>query len=416
MSGYGHSYFVPNGSSSTRIVSHFGRIRLGEVFMICDNTFELVCFHCSREFHDFGEFTLHAHEHLRGIGVALTQPERNSKTEIERLRLVDESNEVDLNDIFAGTDRTMDYDDDDNHDNHVQSASEDLDNGEDDDSCDQNESMKSFPGIYEDAVARLAKENFELDNSPEAKEYSHYIYNNRFPCVKGMHRCSKCAYSTKKRDHLKRHMFSHLRRKIFKCMLCSIRFSHILHMRQHRRFHEKEKAKRKKEISKINVDDEVDEEDEKDEDEKVDNAEIDPYRDVKAMLMANGIKIKNTQEATEYLGWLCGRNTVTKKEGTGNYSCPQCTYSSLNSNHVKRHIAMHFKTKIFTCLKCKKPIRNIENCRMHMKSVHGKQMERFQFVDFEKDADEATPPKRQGNECESSKTPENYDDNDTDQD
>lgn len=373
MSCYVDPIYIPAASAgASSAASHIGRMRLGEIFIIRDNLFELVCFHCSRAFHNFGEFTSHTHEHLLGIGASLAEPDKRSKrnNNPEKSMKV-ENKEIDPNDIFAGLDMDMDNGDD----SDVLSVFEpeefenDDDDDDEDDVDDANhlESDKSHSGIDEDVAERLAKENFELDGSPEAEEYSRYIYDYRFRNIKGWFKCPKCNHKSKKHSHIKRHIFTHLRRKIFKCTLCAIRLSNLLHVRQHQRFHQEEKSRRKKHEKNDTV-----------ECVSTEIMENEQFREVKAMLKANCVAIENTVEANEYLRYLCGRKAMPKHDNT--FLCPKCSYSSFHPNHVKRHFSIHFKKRMFTCQKCLKKIGNIEDCRKHMNFVHGIQMDRINFA------------------------------------
>lgn len=378
MSSFADPIYIPAANAgASSAASHIGRMRLGEIFIIRDNVFELVCFHCSRVFHDFGDFTSHTHEHLVGIGSTLAEPDKMPKRKRQPEKSMKEEKEIDPNDIFAG----LDLDADNGDDSDVVSAYEpeefgndDDDENDEDDATNHMDSDKSHSGIDDDIAERLAKECFELDESPEAEEYSRYIYDYRFRNVKGWFKCPKCCHKSKKHSHIKRHIFTHLRRKIFKCTLCAVKLSNLLHVRQHQRFHQEEKLRRKKHPKNDSV-------------ESFECPEIgenDQFREVKATLKANSIAVEGTLEATEYLRYLCGRKTIPKHDNQ--FLCPKCSYSSFHPNHVKRHFATHFKKRMFTCLKCLKKIGNIEDCRKHMNFVHGMQMDRINFASLDAEA------------------------------
>lgn len=383
MSVHRNSVFIPTakvGPVSAKAAPHAGRIRMGEIFMIQDHVFEFVCFHCSKEFHDFGDFTFHANEHLLGIASMLSSP---SNKRAKRSPTTEQSNElkvedIDPNDVFAGIDIDMDYSQDSDEIESLESVDED------DTSYTPAESEKSFTGIDHSVVVRLAKKNFELDGSKEAIEYSQYIYDHRFRNVKGSFKCPKCSYSSKKHDHVRRHIYSHLRRKIFKCKTCSIHLSHFIHVSQHHQFHQDEEANKDK--HNVNETKSAD----------VQNLENQQFREVKTMLRNNAIEIKSTPETDDYLGYLCGRKTLTKENGK--YTCPKCTYFSEHPNHVKRHVATHFKRKMFTCLKCHKQIDNVENCRKHMNLIHGMKLERFNFTAMHNEAEDTDDDSEPGQE------------------
>lgn len=370
MSTYRNTIYVPAAkvdTSTTQSASHYGRIKFGDIFIIQDNVFELVCLHCSQGFHDFDNFTAHVHEHLLGIGSMLSQPTKLSKRNVHTeytTHVKEDINEIDSGDIFANIDMDMveNYDDGD-----MASASESDACGDNDDaSINHIDTDQSISGIDKDIVRRLAKENFKLDDSSEAEEYSRYLYDYQFRNVNGFFGCPKCNRKTKQQNHMKRHIFSHLQRKIFTCTICNIKLSNPLHTREHNRFHQEEKSRKRVHPTTHTI-----------ENDSVGYEENDQFREVKSKLRANGIAMKNTRDTVEYLEYLCGQKRIEKENGK--FVCPKCTYSSEHPNHVKRHVATHFRMKMFSCLKCLKKIGNIENCRKHMNFIHGMQMERISF-------------------------------------
>lgn len=347
-----------------------------------------MCLHCSQGFHDFGDFCAHANEHLLGIGSLFAEPEPSPNLRVSSRRLPrykeeyeeeeeeQEMDQIDADNIFACVDLEMDC----RNDSDAPSAPEesDVDDGE---KSNQTESDESVPCTNDSIAKKLAKQHFELDGSPEAEEYSRYIYGtSQIRCIKGFYKCPKCdAYKTKRQAHIRRHIFSHLKRKIFNCKLCNIKLSNICHVQLHDRFHRGGKTKTKGPTKTVPV--------------KLTPAKSNDnestgivegnnqFYEAKALLRANGIDIKNTQEAVDYIRYLCGRRVTVKKDGK--FICPTCTYTSAHPSKVKRHYTQHLKSRIFTCMKCSKQITSIDDCRKHMTLIHGEKMERFKFTSLE---------------------------------
>lgn len=118
----------------------------------------------------------------------------------------------------------------------------------------------------------------------------------------------------------------------------------------------------------------------------VEMADGDELSHMRAMFKFNGIEIKGIPEATEYLRYMCSCRPYTKTDGK--YAYPKCMYTSSKIFCVKRHAVAHFKTKMFTCLKCKKEFRMIEECRKPLTYFHGVQMSRINFSSIKEESND----------------------------
>lgn len=85
-------------------------------------------------------------------------------------------------------------------------------------------------------IEDLPSENILLDDSSEAAEYSKYIFEFRFEkTATGMRKCPKCEF-TGNLWKVKNHVFTHLKKKLFTCLICQQKFNTLpkcrLHMRK----------------------------------------------------------------------------------------------------------------------------------------------------------------------------------------
>lgn len=297
------------------------------------------------------------------------------------------------NDIFTGIDMDYCYD----------TASDSEKSVSDDDEREDriNLENKSHRGIQDDIRSELARKHFEIDDSPEAEEYARYLCDHRFGKINGLYKCPKCKYDSPSNRLIKRHIFSHLDRKIFKCTLCDMKFSRIYKVNAHNGLHRRQNGNKKKSKNKDHTSNQP-----------IDNmnskttSTSDQFRDMESMLAKNGIGIKDTPEAAEYLQYLCSKKSFVKRDGK--YHCSKCHYSSGHPNHVKRHFSVHLTEKIFTCLKCDLQIGNIPDSRKHMNLMHGGCIDRIAFTASEIEVEGAEPVAPPPNYDESSQSPDTF--------
>lgn len=81
----------------------------------------------------------------------------------------------------------------------------------------------------------LPTENILLEDSPEAAEYSKYLFDFRFEkTASGSRKCPKCNY-TGVVFKVKNHVFTHLKTKLFNCLICKQKFNTLAKSRKHMR-------------------------------------------------------------------------------------------------------------------------------------------------------------------------------------
>lgn len=346
--------FIPDlngGASSTPVLSHFGRIKLGEIYKNLNNLFEFVCLHCTQVFHNYGDFTSHAHEHLTGI-LHLpppAQPNAASKGHFNSENMLPKNK---MDNTFEPAAIDMDGW------NGTASDIVELGNDREERNANFDLNQKAIGGIGTEIKTSLAKDNFEIDDSPEAEEYSRYLANYNFRKTDGLYKCPKCKKTSYNTTHLTHHIFTHLKRQIFKCTICNKKFSSIISVQKHKSVHRRNSEKQKskpKGKNQTTID-------------SVESANS-QFRDLKSMLVENGIEIKDTPEAVEYFQYLCNKKMFPKCDDK--FQCPKCKYSSDLANNIKRHFSAHLTDKIFTCLKCNLQFAHLPDSHKHMDFVHG---------------------------------------------
>lgn len=82
-------------------------------------------------------------------------------------------------------------------------------------------------------IEELPAENILLKALPETAEYSKYLFNFDFPKnARGVNKCPKCDRMGPA-SILKNHVFTHLKAKLFSCMICKEQFHTIDKIRHH---------------------------------------------------------------------------------------------------------------------------------------------------------------------------------------
>lgn len=327
---------------STETVSHFGRIKLGEIFKIKENILEFVCLHCSQAFQNLNQFSLHAHQHLTGIVSTVAQPEPESTIENVKSLCVNSSEKesdetVEAYDIFD----SIDPNGDDCRDIDMASDSEHLIEGYE--SGDEYAEAKiSFRSIDADLRKRLAEDNLVVeDDSPEAAEYASYLYDYKFSRTNGLFECPKCEYTSEKHNDIRRHVFRHLDRPIFTCTICNMKLSSI---RNHRDFHHRQNGGREgsnaNKSSRSNVDEKGGE---------MEQPVGGLNDDIRQRLAKENFVVDDSPEAEEYSRYMYDYK-FSKTNGL--FKCPVCEFTSTQNRYVRRHVFKHLHRNIFTCLVC----------------------------------------------------------------
>lgn len=84
-------------------------------------------------------------------------------------------------------------------------------------------------------IEDLPSENILLEQSPETAEYSKYVFEFRFEKNSaGLGKCPKCNF-TGIISKVKNHVFTHLKEKLFTCMICKQKYHTLAKCRHHMR-------------------------------------------------------------------------------------------------------------------------------------------------------------------------------------
>lgn len=317
---------------STGTASHFGRIKLGEIFKIKENLLEFVCLHCSQPFQNLNQFSLHAHQHLAGIVSIVTQPEA-----IENVNSSHMNPSVEPYDIFESIESNVDHCSDIDMASNSEHLIEGYESGDE-----YAEANLSFRGIDDDLKKRLADDNLVVnEDSPEAAEYASYLYDYKFSRMNGLFECPKCEYTSEKHNDIRRHVFRHLDRPIFTCTICNMELSSI---RNHRDFHNRQNGGRVGNSANQNSRSNADE---------AGGERGQPVRglndDIRQRLAKENFEVDDSPEAEEYSLYMYDYKFP---KTNGLFNCPICEFTSTQNRYVRRHIFKHLTRNIFTCLVC----------------------------------------------------------------
>lgn len=315
----------------TQLASHFVRVKLGEIFKISDNSFELVCSDCSHAFRELIQFSSHIQEHSAGSVLCIAHPEASANDFTNQVYVTSSSKEYDAIETYNIFDL-------------IETDCEDSDTASDSDNIKEwnknsVEHMELYRGIDDDFKRRLAEDGLAIDdNSPEAKEYARYIYDYEFAKKNGLFECPKCDYRSEKHYDIRRHIFRHLSRPIFTCTICNKKSSSI---RNHRELHQRQKANRSKKIEIENWKKRM-----------TFNSNV-ISEHIKKRLLRENFTIDDSPEALEYARYIYDYK-FSKKNGL--FNCPKCDFASKSSHIVRRHIFKHLTRNIFTCLMCDRKV------------------------------------------------------------
>lgn len=84
-------------------------------------------------------------------------------------------------------------------------------------------------------IEDLPSENIFLEEAPETVEYAKYLFGFQFEKVApGLCKCPKCEF-TGLSFKVKNHVFTHLKKKLFHCMICQQKFNTLARIRLHMR-------------------------------------------------------------------------------------------------------------------------------------------------------------------------------------
>lgn len=224
--------FVPEPAIS-RPPPDMARLKLGEIFNNSKNEYEFVCIHCSREFNDFNQFTLHAQEHLacrfnQFHGVKEENPIAGSREEnrnvtngefiVQTVRQNDDANNYvfDIDADYFGEPEPDDADNsiDEKHFNPRASNPDEL--------AQMNGLINSYC-----SADRTTKDRMNPD------EYRPLVAGVDYERRDGKYICLRCNKSVSKSSTLRHHLASHRKTKYYSCPLCEKSFIAIENIQKH---------------------------------------------------------------------------------------------------------------------------------------------------------------------------------------
>lgn len=166
--------------------SNYVAERIGEIFRLNKDVYTFVCVHCTQEFKDFAEFTIHIENHLETIY-------KNIKKE--------ENDEENSDVVMGGTDL---------------STSE----------------LRVKENDYNDID--------KTDISYEKAKTESKQEENLTPDAENQYSCPQCNRKCKTVKTLNRHMFTHLKNRPFQCDICFKSFSQRRYLLEHLRLRHKQ--------------------------------------------------------------------------------------------------------------------------------------------------------------------------------
>lgn len=407
-----------------------------------------VCIECKRSFHRVGAVRQHVKKiHLKrkhpkkrtrksanigsrgGIKKAPSvhsngsESESDTKTNVRKLRVRKKSNGISEDDVESSSESSSSSDDGSVYKPRKRIKS---DNFTDDDNADVRpgqdpEEAELSDTLIEDykeeqvmltsddfqqhtkAVAKFKQKYIEISDAPVAVEYAKYALMSDFKPSASSFQCPKCPHTCTKFIEMRRHIFTHLKEKIFTCMFCRRTSNRLLRMEWHVSDHKKNNTKKLFErLCEKNSDMSNDPDAAQSSNGKIDEQlEI-----VRKKLNIHGIQLADSPEGIRYAKYYL---MYDMKVIDGHFQCPQCYAFIISRNSIRKHLFRHIKDEIFSCMICHEKFAAYEDIRRHMKLKHLKHInkayanggvespdfDKDQFTDDEADMDVAAIKDRQ---------------------
>lgn len=299
--------------------SLFGKLKIGEIFQLRDNSLSMCCVHCLQEFQYFTEFSLHIQDHyLSGEIAQLKEIKEEIPTEIDREDLTQtniiiesdvkcEVNEGEVDDIF-NDDSMLNY----------------YSDGDDD----------TLAELKEDLTENTTETSAETKSIVEGTDYEKV--NNKFKCL-------TCDYRISKWKNLKNHLQIHSNAKDVVCPICSKLFGAVQYVRKHvHRTHNinitTEEIRRAQPTSKpVAID--------------VPQSESES-------------KSKSKSEQRTYTDGIEYRSIDNK------FQCLTCNRIMMKFDHMKEHLLTHTSEKNVLCPFCAQAFITESYVRKHVNRTH----------------------------------------------
>lgn len=135
--------------------------------------------------------------------------------------------------------------------------------------------------------------------------------------------CCECGYTTMRKDHFQRHMMRHTGEKPYSCMTCGYATTHSIHLKRHilRHGHEPNPQIEIKEEPNYGINEEEESE------------------------WPLEVKLEEVEDESPGV-------QVKRRKEKGPHRCNECGYTTLRSDHFKRHMMRHTGEKPFVCTIC----------------------------------------------------------------
>lgn len=215
------------------------------------------------------------------------------------------------------------------------------------------------------AVAKFKQKYIEISDAPVAVEYAKYALMSDFKPSASSFQCPKCPHTCAKFIEMRRHIFTHLKEKIFTCMFCRRTSNRLLRMEWHVSDHKKNNTKKLFErLYEKNSDISNDPD-------AVQSSNDEQLMIVRQKLNIHGIQLSDSSEGIKYAKYYLMHDM---KVIDGHFQCPQCYVFIISRNSIRKHLFRHIKDEIFSCMICHEKSAAYEEIRRHMKLKHLKQI------------------------------------------
>lgn len=211
------------------------------------------------------------------------------------------------------------------------------------------------------AQTKFKRKYIQISDTSAAIEYAKYALMSDFKSSSSIFHCPKCPYSCGKFYEMRRHIFTHLKEKIFTCMFCKRKSNRLLRMEWHVSDHVKNNSKKlfeqlaeMDELPKVKL-----------------NKRL---AIVRKKLNPHCIQLENSPDGIKYANYYLLHDI---KRTDGYFECSECHALILSRNSIRKHLFRHIKTEIFSCMICHNKFSSYEIVRRHMKQKHSKHINKM---------------------------------------
>lgn len=374
---------------------------------LVDNIF--VCIECKRRFHRVGAVRQHiqkmhvrrkgGHQISKCISDSIRQQDEvenatNVKPNIRKLRIRKKIDWKSCTESDSSSESSYSRDDDesvyDPKDTNESDECTDNDNdkapnaiapnaamaeSESSDSWTENAEQKEVMLTSDDfqqhskAQIKFKRKYIQISDTSAAIEYAKYALMSDFKSSSSIFHCPKCTYSCAKFYEMRRHIFTHLKEKIFTCMFCKRKSNRLLRMEWHVSDHVKNNSKKlfEKLADKLPLADELP------------KGKLNKQLAiVRKKLNPHCIQLEDSPEGIKYAKYYLLHDI---KRTDGHFECSECHALILSRNSIRKHLFRHIKTEIFSCMICHGKFSLYELVRRHMKQKHSNHINKIDVDD-----------------------------------